>query len=267
MNQQEIIHFVHGNSFPAGSYRKMLAFIEPHYQVQYLDMHGHNPLYPVTDGWEFLVEELINELTRRYQHPVILLGHSLGGLLSLMAANQRPDLIRSVVMIDSPVVAGWKAMVLKLFKPYKFAEKFSPAQFSRNRRNLWTSHDEAFLHFKSKSVFSSWPNEVMQDYIDHGMHFTNQGVELKFSREVETSIYLTLPHHLGKIARTGIQVPIGFIGGTDSIECRQAGLEATKKIVKDNFMQIKAGHLMPMEVPAETAQLVLAMIKKIHRLD
>jgi len=38
-----IVHFCHGNSFPAGSYQQMFAALEPHYDIRYLDMHGHNP--------------------------------------------------------------------------------------------------------------------------------------------------------------------------------------------------------------------------------
>jgi pimeloyl-ACP methyl ester carboxylesterase len=265
MNQKETIHFVHGNSFPAGSYRQMFKYLEPHYHIHYLEMHGHNPNYPVTDGWEFLVQELIDTLLDRHQQPVVLLGHSLGGILSLMAAHQRPDLVRSVVMIDAPVVAGWRALVLKHFKKYDFTKKYSPAKFSENRRNQWASAEDAFEHLYSKNVFSSWPKEVMQDYIQAGMRPDEQGVTLQFKREIETQIYLTLPHHLGNILKTGVQVPVGFVGGTESEECRRAGLNAIKKIVKHHFIQTKAGHLLPMEIPQETAQMVHNMIKQLHR--
>ena len=54
------------------------------FDIQTLDMHAHNPRYPVTDGWPHLVDEYINELTTRYSEPVILVGHSLGGMLSVM---------------------------------------------------------------------------------------------------------------------------------------------------------------------------------------
>ena len=104
----------------------------------------------------------------------------------------------------------------------------------------------------------------MQDYIQAGMRPDEHGVTLQFKRDIETKIYLTLPHHLGNLLKTGVQVPVGFVGGTESEECRRAGLKATKKIVKNNFIQIKAGHLLPMEIPQETAQMVHSMIKQLH---
>ncbi len=258
-----IVHFCHGNSFPAGSYRQMFSELSPHYDIQYLDMHGHNPAYPVTTNWPFLVQELIDTLEARYQEPVILLGHSLGGILSLMASSQRPDLVRCVVMIDSPVVTGWRSMFLKTFRVLGLLEKYSPAQFSLKRRMIWRDKQEAFEHFSSKEKFAIWPPEVLRDYIDAGMQDHPEGICLKFTRDIESQIYMTLPGNLGAVAKKCTQVPIGFVGGTESIECRQGGLSTTRRLCGENFVQLPAGHLLPMEMPEKTAAACHAMIQKL----
>lgn len=258
-----IVHFCHGNSFPAGSYRQMFKELAPHYDIQALEMHGHNPAYPVTTDWPHLVQELIDELETRYQEPVILLGHSLGGILSLMATSLRPDLVRCVLMIDSPVVTGWRANFLKTFRALGLLEKYSPAQFSLKRRTLWRDKAEAYAHFSSKEKFAIWPPEVLQDYIDAGTQSHPDGVSLKFTREIESKIYVTLPGNLGAIARKGLKVPIGFVGGTESIECRQGGLATTRKLCGENFVQLPAGHLLPMEMPEKTAHACHVMIQKL----
>ena len=258
-----IVHFCHGNSFPAGSYRQMFNELAPHYDIQFLDMHGHNPVYPVTTNWPLLVQELIDTLEARYQEPVILLGHSLGGILSLMASSLRPDLVRCLVMIDSPIVTGWRALFLKTFRALGLLEKYSPAQFSLRRRMIWRDKQEAFEHFSSKEKFAIWPPEVLHDYIDAGMQPHQEGICLKFTREIESQIYVTLPGNLGAIAHRGLQIPIGFVGGTESIECRQGGLGATKKMCGDNFVQLPAGHLLPMEMPEKTAHACHLMIQKL----
>ena len=131
------LHFAHANSYPAGTYRQFFEYLGRDFDIQALDMHAHNPLYPVTDCWDALVEEYISELTTRYREPVILLGHSLGGMLSLMVAHKRPDLVRCVVMLDSPVVAGWRALFWRVMKMTKGADKYSPARFSSRRRFIW----------------------------------------------------------------------------------------------------------------------------------
>lgn len=266
MSDKPIVHFIHGNSFPAGSYRQMFLALEAHYELRSLEMHGHNPRYPVTHDWPFLVQELIDTLLENYQSPVILLGHSLGGILALMAANLRPDLVRCVVMIDSPVVSGWRALILKSFKALGLLEKFSPSRLSDKRRNLWRDEQDAFEHFAAKDKFAIWPKAVLQDYINAGMVPHPDGIALKFQREIESIIYLTLPSNLGTIAKEGLKVPIGFVGGTESIECRQGGLGATKKLCGEYFVQLKAGHLLPMEMPKETAEAVQEMLKRLLAL-
>ena len=47
-------------------------------------------------------------LYRRYQQPVALVGWSLGGVLAREVARERPELVRSVVTLGSPVVGGPK---------------------------------------------------------------------------------------------------------------------------------------------------------------
>ncbi|MFZ6642616.1 alpha/beta fold hydrolase [Undibacterium sp. TC4M20W] len=260
-----IIHFVHGNSFPSGTYRVFLDHLRSSYDVHATDMVGHNPAYPVTDGWRNLVQELIDTLQASYQQPVILLGHSLGGILSLMAARARPDLVRGVVVLDSPVVSGWRAMLLRIFKSLGLDKKFSPARFSERRRHLWKNEEEAYQHFASKEMFAIWPPEVLRDYMKAGLKPHPEGVTLRFTREVETAIYRTLPDGLGRLNKRPPNVPVGFIGGTESIECRQAGPHATKKLMGDNYVLIPGGHLIPMEVPEQTAAAVLAMLERMKQ--
>lgn len=237
--------------------------LEKHYEVRALAIHAHNPKYPVTNGWPALVRELIEELSARYTEPVILVGHSMGGMLSLMVAKARPDLVRCVVLLDSPVVAGWRAVLLRIAKRLGMDRKFSPAQFSEKRRNVWPDTQAAYQHYASKPMFAAWPPEVLRDYVEHGLAPHPEGVTLRFTRETETAVYRSLPHHIGTLVRRSFPVPVGFIGGADSAECRQAGLGATRRLVGRHFTQIAGGHLFPMESPAAAASAVHGMIQSL----
>jgi pimeloyl-ACP methyl ester carboxylesterase len=255
------LHFVHGNSFPTGTYNTMLDLLRQHYTVQALPMHAHNPDYPVTDGWRDLRRELIDALEARHTEPVILVGHSMGGMLGLMAAAVRPDLVRCVVLLDSPVVAGWRALLLRFAKRRGLDDKFSPARFSAKRRQYWPDAEAAYQHFASKPMFAIWPQQVLRDYIEYGLVPHPEGVTLRFDREVETAVYRTLPHNVGYIVRHPFPVPVGFVGGTTSVECRQAGTAATRKLVGHHFRLIEGGHLYPMERPEAAAEATHAMIQ------
>ncbi|MFC7514307.1 alpha/beta fold hydrolase [Herbaspirillum sp. GCM10030257] len=260
-----VLHFAHANSYPAGTYRVFFEHMKKHYQVHALDMHAHNPAYPVTNGWAALTRELLDDLQARHREPVILAGHSMGGMLSLLAAKARPDLVRCVVLLDSPVVAGWRAALLRMAKHAGADKNFSPAKFSEKRRNHWPSVEAAYEHYAAKPMFAIWPEEVLRDYLKHGLKpaTDGQGVTLRFTRETETAVYRSLPHHIGSLVRRDFAVPVGFIGGVDSVECRQAGLAATRKLVGKHFMQVPGGHLFPMESPAVAATATHDMITSL----
>ncbi|MYN15969.1 alpha/beta fold hydrolase [Rugamonas sp. FT107W] len=257
------LHFAHANSYPAGVYRQYFELLADDFDIQALDMHGHSPRYPVSDGWPALVDEYINELTKRYDEPVILVGHSLGGMLSLMVAHARPDLVRCVVMLDAPVVAGWRALFWRLIKMSGSANRVPPAKFSIRRRNVWPDAQAAYQHFAGKDLFAAWAPGVLEDYMASGLKPHPEGVQLRFTREVETSIYASLPHHLPKLVRGRFPAPIGFIGGTDSWETSQSGLGHTQALVGKHFRIVPGGHLFPMESPALAAEATREMIASL----
>jgi pimeloyl-ACP methyl ester carboxylesterase len=257
-----LLHFAHGNSYPAGTYGRLLDALRVHYDVRTLDMHGHDPRHPVGDGWKALVDELVEHL-EKYGRPPILVGHSLGGMLCMMAAKRRPDLARCVVMLDSPVVAGWRAVAWRLAKLAGWGARLSPARFAQKRREHWPDRDAAYQHFSAKPIFQAWAPGALADYIEHGFAPHPQGVTLRFRREVESAIYQTLPHHMGSVIREPFPVPVGFIAGTESEEMRQAGLASTRKLVGENLLMIEGGHLYPLEKPQETARLAHAMIERL----
>jgi pimeloyl-ACP methyl ester carboxylesterase len=263
---QALLHFTHGNSYPSGSYNRLLDMLRRDYEVQVTDMLGHDPRYPVGDNWHALVDELIAQLEAELEahgRPAILVGHSLGGAVSALAAWRRPDLARCVVMLDSPVVAGWRAYAWRLVKALGLGRKLSPGGIAARRRNTWPSRAAAYEHFASKDMFRAWAPGALDDYLDHGLKPHPDGVQLRFDREVEAAIYSSLPHDMGKILSGPFPVPIGFIAGTRSNELRQAGLAGTRKLVGDNFATIEGTHLYTMENPTLTAQLTREMIERL----
>jgi len=264
-----LVLFFHGNSFPASTYQVMLNELRRRgLQVHTLEKIGHNPAYPVTSNWPHLVEEVhafAQPLVNAHQGPVVLVGHSLGGMLSLMLAALYPELAHAVVMVDAPAVAGWQANLLLLSKKLSFTGKYSPGAVSKKRRHQWGSLDEVRQHFASKKNFARWHPQALEDYVQHGtQEVTVDGQvrrELSFSREIETLIYNTVPHHLESlIKRHPLKCPISLVAARHSREMKLAGIEFTKRITKGRITVIDGTHLVPMESPVATAAAVEAAI-------
>ena len=264
-----LVLFFHGNSFPASTYQVMLNELRRRgLQVHTLEKIGHNPAYPVTSNWPHLVEEVhafAQPLVDAHQGPVVLVGHSLGGMLSLMLAALYPELAHAVVMVDAPAVAGWQANLLLLSKKLSFTGKYSPGAVSKKRRHQWGSLDEVRQHFASKKNFARWHPQALEDYVQHGtqevMVDGQVRRELSFSREIETLIYNTVPHHLESlIKRHPLKCPISLVAARHSREMKLAGIEFTKRITKGRITMLDGTHLVPMESPVATAAAVEAAI-------
>lgn len=256
------IVFSHANGFPAGTYRVLFeAWRAAGYEVVAPQRLGHDPAFPVRSNWSPTRDELLAFVARTAPgRSVHLVGHSLGGILSLLAACWRPELAASVVMLDSPVVGGWRAHGLQVFKATGLVGRVSPGRISRRRRWQWPSLEDARRHLSAKSVFARWDPRVLDDYLEAGFEPdpVGGGVQLAFRREVETRFYDTLPHHVDRLLRRHpLRCPLHFVGGTHSAEMRQAGMEATRRLAKGRIAMVEGTHLFPMERPEETATAVL----------
>ncbi len=256
------IVFSHANGFPAGTYRVLFAhWRAAGYTVHAIDRFGHDPRYPVSSNWRGLRDELIDFIDAEVGGPALLVGHSLGGLLSLLVACRRPDLAAALVMIDSPVVTGWRAQSVRLLKHTGLMSRVSPGRVSRQRRHQWPDRAAVLAHFQAKPAFARWDPRVLADYVDCGFVERAGQVELAFHREVETRIYDTLPHHLGSVIRRHPpRCPVAFLAGTQSDELRQGGAAGAQALAQHRFRWIEGSHLFPMERPDETAAAVLSAL-------
>ena len=256
------IVFSHANGFPSGTYRILFeAWRAAGFTVHAIEKFGHDPRFPVTNNWPHLRDQLIEFIRHEAGGPVFLVGHSLGGYLSLMAASRRPDLALGVVLLDSPLLSGWKARALQIVKVAGVGERFTPAKVSRRRRDHWPSSAAAFEHFASKPAFARWAPGVLRDYIASGTEPQGKGRGLAFDRSIETEIYTSLPHHLARVLRSHpLQCPLAFVRGTESAEVKQVGMSATMRLAHGRVSSIAGSHLFPLERPLETAAEVARWI-------
>jgi pimeloyl-ACP methyl ester carboxylesterase len=280
--------FCHANSFPGGTYGVLFeAWRRAGWRVLAPEKLGHDPAYPVTNGWRHLRDELIAFIEREAcGQPVALVGHSMGGYLSLLAASRKPALVSGVVLLDAPIVSGWRAPAFGLLKMSGLIHRGGPGRASVRRREHWPSMEAVRAHFAGKPAFARWDARVLEDYLRRGFVPEprpaaaapeppaapaepeagaqapgSAGVTLAFRREIETRIYNTLPHHVpALLKRHPLRCPVGFIAGKRSVENRQLGLGFVRRLAGPRWRWIDGSHLFPMERPDETAAAVLALL-------
>jgi pimeloyl-ACP methyl ester carboxylesterase len=264
-----LIIFSHGNSFPASTYGVLFQSLKARgFQVRAIEKFGHDPRYPVTSNWPHLVQQLADFASREVEksgQAAFLAGHSLGGFLSLMCAAQHPVLggqpVRGVLLIDSPVLGGWRAAALSVAKRAQLVGSISPGAISRKRRQQWLGRDEVLAYFRGKKAFARWDGQVLRDYIEHGTHEAAGQRLLSFDRDVETAIYNTLPDNLDRLLKANpLKCPVAFIGARQSSEMKQVGMAMTEKVTKGRITMLDGSHLFPMEKPLATAAAIEAAL-------
>ena len=265
--------FSHANSYPAGTYRRLFAgWAEAGHTVAAVERFGHDPRYPVGHNWRGMAQQLIDLIDARPEPRLWLVGHSMGGYLSLMAAGRRPGRVRGIVLLDSPLVHGWKAGVVSILKVTGQMRRVSPAAVAEKRRDRWPDSAAAHDHFAAKKLFARWNPGVLADYIEHGTEADpdadgTAGRRLAFHREVESNIYATIPHWLATwVHRHPPGGPVAFIAGRRSREVRQAGLGAVRVITHGRLSWMEGSHLYPFEQPEQTVAEVLRWIRQLATL-
>ena len=271
-----LIIFSHGNSFPASTYSVLFQSLAMRgFEVKAIEKFGHDPRYPVSSNWPNLVRQLADFASHEAEklgQPAFLAGHSLGGFLSVMCAAVNPELggqpVAGVLMLDSPLVGGWRAKALSVAKRARLVGSVAPGAISKKRRQQWLGRDDVLAHFRSKKAFARWDEQVLRDYIEHGTHdkagneLGEQGQRLlSFDRDVETAIYNTLPDNLEHLLKTHpLTCPAAYIGGRQSVEMKQVGMALTERITHGRIMMLDGSHLFPMEKPHATAAAMEAAL-------
>lgn len=257
------LHFAHANGFPGACYRKLFSFLAADFDVVYLPAAGHDPRFPVSDGWPLLVEELIASVAGSGRAPVLGVGHSLGGYLTCLAALRRPDLFRAIILLDAPILGPFQGSALQLVKRIGLIDRVTPAGSTKYRRRAWPSLEDALVHFRRKHLFHAFDPDCLWDYVQYVTRRGSHGVELVFDPDVEYRIYRTIPHDLAAAARK-LAVPGGFIGGRSSTVLSRAGLAATRRRLRVHL--IDGGHLFPFEHPLQAGHAIRTMAAELSGL-
>ncbi|MBF7144902.1 MULTISPECIES: alpha/beta fold hydrolase [Pseudomonas] len=256
----DTLFFAHANGFPAGTYGPMLAKLATAFCVQYLPQHGHDPSFPVEDNWALLVDELLQAI-RIQPTPVWGVGHSLGGLLHLHAALRHPELYKGLVLLDSPLLTRRDQWLIHAAKRLGLIDHITPAGRTQGRRERFASHEEARRYFADKALFRPFTPECLEAYLEHGLVAEGQAWRLAFEPDIELRIYRSVPHvspsppHL-------LTLPLALLCGKASTVVRRHHARYVSRLARGEFHSVPGGHLFPMEHPLETAEQVLAVLRR-----
>lgn len=259
------LHFAHANAYPPLCYRQLLQELNKHFHVWAIEQR---PLWPGQaandlDGWRLFAGDLIQALERLGGQPVIGAGHSLGAVVSMIAAQQRPDLFSSLVLIE-PVLLPPALLEMARRHPQQ-ARNIPIAQRARNRRNRWPGMREAFEHYRPKSVFKRFSDESLWDYVNGGLVETPDGaVGLRFPREWEATIYGQPPLDIWETIPQITAPTLAIRGAHSDTVGDESWQRWQERQPAAHFVEIAdGGHLVPFEKPALVGQITRDFLQRV----
>ena len=88
---------------------------------------------PPAINWHDLTEDVL-ESVGKFKEPVIGVGHSLGGMLTLLAAAKKPDIFQTIILLDPPLFSLNKRRLISLLRALHVEDLFGPSGKSKKRR-------------------------------------------------------------------------------------------------------------------------------------
>jgi len=100
--------FVHGSASDYRTWEQSRDYFSNNYRIMVYSRRYHFPNESIADGTDYYMMDHVRDLeallTKLDCVPTHLIGHSYGGFLCLLLAIQKPQLIRSLVLIEPPVI-------------------------------------------------------------------------------------------------------------------------------------------------------------------
>lgn len=254
------LHFAHANGFPPGAYRKLIGELAAGHQVVTM---AARPLWPdskprALKDWSVFAEDLRAEFGRRDLRGIVGVGHSLGAVISLLAAACDPGLFSAVVAIDPLILTGFHSIYWGTVKALGLSGRIGIVRGARRRRELWSDRAEARSSYASKKIFAGWDPEVLDDYVEAGMVDLPQGgVRLRYPKECEARTFSAAPHNLWPELRK-VSVPTLFVQGEHSDTFLNAARARVEREVPGSRTTVvpDSSHFVPMERPDELARVI-----------
>ncbi|MCP3145218.1 alpha/beta fold hydrolase [Pyxidicoccus xibeiensis] len=262
-----VLHLAHANGFPPGTYRKLIEQLKPRYHVFTLRSRclvpGANPLEMA--GWDDMADDLSRALRARGLSGVLGVGHSMGGVATLLASAKEPDLFRAVVALDPVLVTGARLAALRVLTLLGLRSRVPPASLARRRREVWNSRDLAWLTYRKKPLFARVDSETLRDYVAHGLvEQPEGGFRLAIPREWEARVFETYARDVWGELRS-VKVPTLVIRGSVSGTLTRSALARVRRTLPGALTEElpEGTHLFPLEKPEACGKRILAFLDTV----
>lgn len=243
---RETIVFSHGLLMNLRMYDEQMKALEQSYRCIAYDHPGQG-LSDVPDGPMIDMETCYDVAATLIETigggPVHFVGLSMGGFVGLRLASRRPDLVKTLTLIDTSAdtepsknIAGYRRMIA-------FARTFSPAVLTAKIMPILFG-DEFLNDPARESQRAFWEHMLRQNH--RSIYKAVNGVIYRPSIAAETR---------------RLKIPTLLIHGADDRAIPRRQAENLAELTKGELMLIQgSGHSPPIEAPEAVSQAIRAFV-------
>jgi len=175
---------LHAVGLCASTWNRAARSLSADFHVMCFDQRGHGDTEATDQNLTFhqTGEDLAEVIRLMGLEGVDTVGHSLGGMATMIADSLQPGIIARSVLIESrvgPRPASAPSQELQ-----------ERARRARLKRSIWESREAMYEAYRNRPVFKNWTEEVFADFIEGGTSLLSDGrAELKCNPEVEAAFY------------------------------------------------------------------------------
>lgn len=261
--------FCHANGFCASAYKQMLSRLSREFEVTAIDLRGHGRTSLPADAarlrdWRTYADDvrnLIEQLSSEDDRPIVVSGHSLGAVASLIAGDAAPRVVGAALL--EPVAPPPIAMALwRLPIARPLVESSSLVKGARSRRTEWPDRAGALASYSRKPLFQNWTKGALEDYLEDGLTEIGGSVRLSCSPAWEAATFSAqTPAFWPSIRRR--MTPTAVLAA----DCRDTTVPAVSRVLMRRSGVLISriggvGHLLPMEDPERAAAFIASFAAK-----
>ena len=254
--------FMHATGFLPWLWQPVIQEFVPTYNVWAPFICDYRSCNPDAGGlsWDIIARDLSAFCRLQQIRNPLIVGHSMGATVSAIATAIYGLQPRGLILIEP------------IFLPDQFytmkpdVESHPLASKSIKRTNHWKDENEAWSYLKSKSLFSSWDERVLQIYHQYGMQKQEEGsLQLTCSPQNEAAMFMGGWDINPWPLLTKINCPVLVVEGEMT---ENKGFVDVQKAVsllsKGQYKSVAgAGHLIPMQKPKEIVEIIKEFNRQI----
>lgn len=258
------LHLAGANGFPPQTYEPVFQPLTTQYRVVSLLPRPLWRMPPPPEQllhWRQMAGDLLAGLRALDLSDVIAVGHSMGGVFSILAALEEPERFRALVLLDPTLLAPHLLLAVRAMRAVGLESRLPLVQGALRRRAEFESIEAAYEYWRGKPLFAGWPDETVRLYAESMTRpdGEGEGVALAWPREWESRVYQTVPadvwEHVGRL--DGL-LPVLVVRGSETDTFGEASARKFGELVPraDMIVVEGHGHLFPHSAPDETRGII-----------